>query len=83
MVYRVNNLLENRVPKTQSVGTQELKAIDATHLRARLGLSGRMAVKSLQESDLCDRHPNLVLMPLFLQWVGAEGKGYHGHNCQL
>lgn len=54
-----------------------------THLRARLGLSGRMAVKSLQESDLCDRHPSRVLMPLFLQWAGAEGRGCHGHNCQL
>lgn len=78
-------LTEEKGPiDTQPCGYPGMQDSHTTHLRARLGLSGRMAVKSLQESDLCDRHPSRVLMPLFLQRIGRQKEGgYHDHDCQL
>lgn len=49
--------------------------LHTTHFRARLGLSGRIAVKSLHESDLWDRHPSRVLIPLFLQQAQGRRTG--------
>lgn len=81
---------EDRVPWPygghHTAGTQGCQApmLLTTHFRARLGLSGRIAVKSLHESDLCDRHPSRVLIPLFLQQAQGQKDGdCHDNSCQL
>lgn len=85
MVYLLKNSLKTKGPRDiLQCGYPGVQGGHTTHLRARLGLSGRMAVKSLQESDLCDRHPSRVLMPLFLQQIRRQKEGgCRDHNCQV